>query len=91
MSIVKNIKQSTNNNLADIISVMSHAKSKSGISPFNISNKNSLRNTLERINSKNKKNHSSKKIKINQKTVNYLLIIIYHRGQDWILKEMIII
>ena len=55
MSIVKNVKQYTNNNLADIISIMSHVKSKSGISPFNISNKNSLRNTLERINSKNKK------------------------------------
>ena len=73
MSIVKNVKQYTNNNLADIISIMSHVKSKSGISPFNISNKNSLRNTLERINSKNKKNHSSKKNKNKSKDSELLI------------------
>ena len=73
MSIVKNIKQYTNNNLADIISLMSHVKSKSGNSPFNISNKNSLRNTLERINNKNKKNHSSKKNKNKSKDSELLI------------------
>ena len=70
---MKNIKQYTKYNLDDILSIMSHVKSKSGNSPFNISNKNSLRNTLERINSKNKKNHSSKKIKNKSKDSELLI------------------
>ena len=70
---MKNIKQYTNNNLEDILSLMSHVKSKSGNSPFNVNNKNSFRNTLERINSKNKKNHSSKKIKNKSKESELLI------------------
>ena len=61
MSIVKNIKKNSNNNLTDIFSLLSNTKTSSGNSPFNISNKNSLRNTLERINSKSKKNNTTKK------------------------------
>jgi len=70
---MKNIKQFNNNNLTDILSIMSHVKSKSGTSPFNVSNKNSLRNTLERINSKNKKNNSSKKNKNKSKDSELLI------------------
>lgn len=73
MSIMKNIKQYTNNNLTDILSLMSHVKSKSGNAPFSVSNKNSLRNTLERINNKNKKNSNSKKNKNKSKDSELLI------------------
>ena len=62
MSIVKNIKHISNNEI-DIISLLSNVKTNSSNFPFNMSNKNSLRNTLERINSKNKKSNSTKKTK----------------------------
>ena len=54
MSIVKNIKHNSNNEI-DIISLLSNVKTNSSNFPFNMSNKNSLRNTLERINSKQSK------------------------------------
>ena len=73
MSIVKNISKHSNNNLEDILSLMSHVKNKSASSPFNISNKNSLRNTLERINSKNKKNNSTRKNKNKSKDSELLI------------------
>ena len=63
MSIIKNIKQNSNNDLSDIFSLLSHVKNNSNNFPFNISNKNSLRSTLERINNKNKKNSHTKKSK----------------------------
>ena len=73
MSIVKNIRKYSNNNLTDILSIMSHIKNKPDNSPFNMSNKNSLRNTLERINSKNKKNNSTRKNKNKSKDSEILI------------------
>lgn len=68
MSIVKNSKKYTSNgNLSEILSFMSHVKNNSNSTPFNLRNKNSLRNTLEKLNSKPKKNISSKKSKNNSK------------------------
>ena len=68
MSIVKNSKKYTSNgNLSEILSFMSHIKNKSSNTPYNLSNKNSLRNTLEKLNNKPKKNISSKKSKNNSK------------------------
>ena len=73
MSIVKNINKYPNNNLTDILSLMFHSNTKPGNSPFNISNKNSLRNTLERINCKNKKNNSTRKSKNKSKDSEILI------------------
>ena len=68
MSIVKNSKKYTSNGtLSEILSFMSHVKNNSNSTPFNLRNKNSLRNTLEKLNSKPKKNISSKKSKNNSK------------------------
>ena len=72
MSIVKNIKHNSNNEI-DIISLLSNVKTHSNNFPFNMSNKNSLRNTLERINSKNKKSNSSKKTKNKSKDSDILI------------------
>ena len=65
MSIVKNIKKISNSDLTEIISLMTHVKTKSSKRPYNISNKNSFRNTLERMNNKSKKHHNSSKKKKN--------------------------
>ena len=73
MSIVKNIRKNSNNNLTEIFSLLSNTKSNSSNSPFNISNKNSLRNTLERINNKNKKNNTSKRSKNKSKDSDILI------------------
>ena len=68
MSIVKNSKKYTSNgNLSEILSFMSHVKNNSNSTPYNLRTKNSLRNTLEKLNSKPKKNISSKKSKNNSK------------------------
>ena len=68
MSIVKNSKKYTSNgNLSEILSFMSHVKNNSNSTPYDLRNKNSLRNTLEKLNSKPKKNISSKKSKNNSK------------------------
>ena len=72
MSIVKNIKHNSNNEI-DIISLLSNVKTHSNNFPFNMSNKNSLRNTLERINSKNKKSNSTKKAKNKSKDSDILI------------------
>ena len=68
MSIVKNSKKfTTNGNLSEILCFMSHIKNKSSKTPYNLSNKNSLRNTIEKLNNKRKKNIFSKKSKNNSK------------------------
>ena len=68
MSIVKNSKKYiSNGNLSEILSFMSHVKNNSNSTPYNLRTKNSLRNTLEKLNSKPKKNISSKKSKNNSK------------------------
>ena len=72
MSIVKNIKHNSNNEI-DIISLLSNVKTNPSNFPFNMSNKNSLRNTLERINSKNKKSNSTKKTKNKSKNSEILI------------------
>ena len=73
MSIVKNSKKYTSNgNLSEILSFMSHIKNKSSNTPYNLSNKNSLRNTLEKLNNKPKKIFLQKNQKIIQKTVKFL-------------------
>lgn len=73
MSIVKNIKHNSNNDLTDIISLLSNVKTNPSNFPFNSNNKNSLRNTLERINNKNKKCNSTKKSKTKSKDSEILI------------------
>ena len=63
MSIVKNYKKYSNEKLADIISLMTHIKSRSNNTHYNLSK----RNTLEKINNKSKNHYSSKKNKNNSK------------------------
>ena len=61
---------------------MSHVKNNSNSTPFNLRNKNSLRNTLEKLNSKPKKNISSKKSKNNSKD-SEIFILIQHAVMPW--------
>ena len=57
MSIIKNIKKYPNGNIEDTLSFIPQAIIKNNYSPFKLSNKNSLRNTLDKLNSKTKKNN----------------------------------
>ena len=71
----KNLKKYSNMNLTNILSPISHTKTKSTGSPFNISNKNSYNNNFERVNKMHKKENSSKKNKLKNSEVlinNYL-------------------
>ena len=59
----KNSKKISNNNLNNLITPISHRFNNINGSPYNFSNKNSLKNNLENIIKKNKKDFSSKKNK----------------------------
>ena len=59
----KSTKKYSNMNLANILTPISHKNNNIGNSPFNISNKKSFKNNLERINKFIKKETSSKKNK----------------------------
>ena len=73
MSIIKNIKKYPNGNIEDTLSFIPRAIIKNNYSPFKLSNKNSLRNTLDKLNSKTKKNNSTKKTKNKSKDSDILL------------------
>ena len=73
MSIVKNIKKYPNGNIADVLSFIPQSKIYNNYSPFKLSNKNSLRNTLDKLNTKTKKNNSTKKTKNKSKDSDILL------------------
>ena len=59
----KSTKKYLNMNLANILTPISHKSNKIGNSPFNISNKKSFKNNIERINKVIQKETSSKKNK----------------------------
>jgi hypothetical protein len=73
MSVVKNIKKYTNDNIIDALSFVPQFKIKTNYSPYKFSNNNSLRNTLEKLNCKNKKNTSIKKSKNKSKDSEILI------------------
>ena len=59
----KSTKKYSNMNLGNILTPLNHKNNKMGNSPFNISNKKSFKNNLERINKAIKKENSTKKNK----------------------------
>jgi len=73
----KSTKKYLNMNLANILTPISHKSNKIGNSPFNISNKKSFKNNIERINKVIQKETSSKKnkdkFKNNEAIINNLL------------------